>query len=68
VEQNELHEKMENALMELDFEDREIIILKEFEQMSYKEIAITLEIPLGTVMSKLYYARKKLAKKLEGLI
>ena len=68
MEQNELHEKMENALMELDFEDREIIILKEFEQMSYKEIAITLEIPLGTVMSKLYYARKKLAKKLEGLI
>ncbi len=68
IEKKELHEKLEKALIELDFEDREIIVLKEFQQMSYKEIAEMLKIPVGTVMSKLFYARKKLAKKLKGII
>ena len=48
-------------------EDREIIILKEFNEMSYKEIAEALNIPLGSVMSRLFYSRKKLAKILEEL-
>jgi RNA polymerase sigma-70 factor, ECF subfamily len=42
-------------------------MLKEFEDMSYQEIADTLGIPLGSVMSRLYYARKKLLKELELL-
>ncbi|HDL04184.1 MAG: RNA polymerase subunit sigma-24 [Candidatus Zixiibacteriota bacterium] len=50
------------ALSELSFEDREIIVLKHFRDMSYDEIAKLLNIPKGTVMSRLYYARKKLAK------
>jgi RNA polymerase sigma-70 factor (ECF subfamily) len=47
--------------MQLDFDDREIITLQHFRGMSYDEIASTLGIPRGTVMSRLYYARKKLA-------
>ena len=64
-EKEEAREKLEKAMSELNFEDREILILKEFEDYSYKEIADALDIPIGTVMSRLYYARKKLAGKLE---
>lgn len=51
---------LRQALMELEFEDREIITLQHFRGMSYDEIADLLGIPRGTVMSRLYYARKKL--------
>lgn len=48
--------------MQLDPGEREILTLKEFENFSYEEIADVLEIPVGSVMSKLYYSRKKLSK------
>ena len=54
--------KLREALMGLSFEDREIITLQHFRGMSYEEIAELLDIPKGTVMSRLYYARKRLAK------
>lgn len=54
----QLHE----ALRALPFDDREIVTLQHFRGMSYDEIAELLDIPRGTVMSRLYYARKKLAK------
>jgi RNA polymerase sigma-70 factor (ECF subfamily) len=54
-------QRLRDALMRLDFDDREIITLQHFRGMSYDEIASTLGIPRGTVMSRLYYARKKLA-------
>jgi RNA polymerase sigma-70 factor (ECF subfamily) len=53
--------RLRRALMELSFDDREIITLQHFRGMSYEEIAVLLNIPRGTVMSRLYYARKKLA-------
>ncbi|MFQ6007723.1 MAG: RNA polymerase sigma factor [Candidatus Zixiibacteriota bacterium] len=53
--------KLRQALLELPFDDREIITLQHFRGMSYDEIANLLDIPRGTVMSRLYYARKKLA-------
>jgi len=53
------------ALMRLDFEEREIIMLKHFRDFSYNEISVLMKIPKGTVMSRLYYARKKLAKLLD---
>ena len=68
VEKQELYKNLELAISELDFEEREIIILKEFEEHSYKEIAELLNIPIGTVMSRLYYARKKLGRILEGMM
>jgi RNA polymerase sigma-70 factor (ECF subfamily) len=54
--------RLRAALMQLGFEEREIITLQHFRGMSYSEIAELLEIPKGTVMSRLYYARKRLAK------
>ena len=53
------------AINQLEIEDREIIILKEFEVVHYEEIAEILNIPVGAVMSRLFYARKKLADKLK---
>ena len=61
-ERNEVREKLWQGLLGLKIEDREVIILKEFNEMSYKEIADVLNIPVGSVMSRLFYARKKLAK------
>lgn len=58
--------KLRESLLELSFEDREIITLQAFRGMAYDEIAGLLEIPKGTVMSRLYYARKKLAKLMGG--
>lgn len=66
LEQNELKNRIQEALFNLRESDRNIIILKEFQSYSYKEISELMEIPIGTVMSKLFYARKKLAEKLKG--
>jgi RNA polymerase sigma-70 factor (ECF subfamily) len=44
---------------------REIILMRHFHQLAYKEIAQALEIPIGTVMSRLYGARRALGKTLE---
>ncbi|MBU0982347.1 MAG: RNA polymerase sigma factor [candidate division Zixibacteria bacterium] len=61
VMKKEMVASLRRALMELSFEDREIITLQHFRGMSYDEIATMLDIPRGTVMSRLYYARKRLA-------
>jgi RNA polymerase sigma-70 factor (ECF subfamily) len=66
-EEHEMRDLIWKGLMSLKAEDREILVLKEFQEMSYNEIAETLEIPLGSVMSRLYYAKKKLAKLLGDL-
>lgn len=67
LEQNERSRAVWLGLQHLKEKDREIIILKDFEDMSYQEISEILEIPLGSVMSRLYYARKKLLIELEYL-
>ena len=54
--------RLHESLRALPFDDREIVTLQHFRGMSYDEIAELLDIPRGTVMSRLYYARKKLAK------
>jgi RNA polymerase sigma-70 factor (ECF subfamily) len=48
------------ALLRLNNEQREIIFLKDYQGHSYAEIAEILSIPLGTVMSRLHHARRKL--------
>jgi len=50
------------ALAELPVEFRETIVLRELEGLAYREIALVLEIPIGTVMSRLARARKALAE------
>lgn len=57
---------LETALLALSVEDREIIGLKYLDGFSYDEIAEFLAIPKGTVMSRLFYARKQLQAKLTG--
>jgi RNA polymerase sigma factor (sigma-70 family) len=51
---------LKDAINELPVEFREVIVLRELEGLSYKEIAEIAGIPLGTVMSRLARARKKL--------
>ena len=64
-EEHELRDVVWQALKSLPEKDREIIILKEYQELSYKEISDVLGIPIGSVMSRLFYARQKLAKSLE---
>jgi len=52
------------AIAELPLEFREIVILREMEGFSYKEIADLADVPIGTVMSRLARARKLLRKRL----
>ncbi len=56
------------AIMGLKEEFREVIVLKHFHDMSYHEIAESLMVPDGTVMSRLYYARLALKKQLEPML
>jgi RNA polymerase sigma-70 factor (ECF subfamily) len=53
-------ETVQQALADLPVPSREILLLCEVEEMSYQEIAETLAIPIGTVMSRLFRARKAL--------
>ena len=53
-------EYLQNALLRLPVEYREVILLYEFEGLSYKELAVALGIPVGTVMSRLSRARRRL--------
>lgn len=57
--------ELEDALISLDREDREIVTLKYFDGLTYDELAERLQIPKGTVMSRLFHARRKLQAKLE---
>jgi RNA polymerase sigma-70 factor (ECF subfamily) len=50
------------ALRELPTEFLEVIVLREFEELSYKQIADTVQVPVGTVMSRLARARGRLAQ------
>jgi len=67
----EARDLISSALRKLDAPARVILILREFEGLSYQEIAEALDLPLGTVESRLYRARarlrKLLAPELEGL-
>lgn len=59
---SENRQQLWQAISRLKANDREIIILKDLEGLSYREISDMLDIPEGSVMSRLYYARKRLAK------
>ncbi|UCC73579.1 MAG: sigma-70 family RNA polymerase sigma factor [Gemmatimonadota bacterium] len=66
AERSELAALVEAAIDRLSDREREVLVLKEFEGLRYREIAELLGIPIGTVMSRLYTARRNLASGLEG--
>jgi len=55
---------IERALAELPLEFREVIVLRELHELSYKEISTVTGVPIGTVMSRLARARRRLASAL----
>jgi len=57
---------IERALAALSPTDREIVMLRHFDGLSYAELADSLGIPIGTVMSRLFNARKRLRDGLSG--
>ena len=63
--QEERSVTVQSAILSLPEACRAVLVLREYEGMSYHEIADALEIPVGTVMSRLNYARKVLKDKLE---
>jgi RNA polymerase sigma-70 factor (ECF subfamily) len=65
VSSSERAETVQQAVLSLPEACRAVLVLREYEGLSYQEIANTLDIPLGTVMSRLNYARKLLRDKLE---
>ena len=58
----ELAEKIQQALETVPEKHRAILLLREVEGMSYEDLSRTLEIPKGTVMSRLFHARTKVQK------
>lgn len=60
VARKQLRLRLEDAIARLPEIARETLVLREVEGLSYAEIAKTLEVPKGTVMSRLHYARKQL--------
>jgi RNA polymerase sigma-70 factor (ECF subfamily) len=61
------HEQVRQAIQQLPVDFREIILLREFEELSYQEIATILDCPAGTVMSRLARARASLRKLLSAV-
>jgi RNA polymerase sigma-70 factor, ECF subfamily len=61
-------EQVRAAIQQLPVEFREIVILREYEELSYQEIAELLDCPPGTVMSRLARARAKLRDLLAGTL
>jgi RNA polymerase sigma-70 factor (ECF subfamily) len=66
LEREELRKRIDSAMEHLSHEHRTVLVLHEFQEMEYKEIAKTMGCSIGTVMSRLFYARRKLATLLSG--
>jgi RNA polymerase sigma-70 factor (ECF subfamily) len=67
LERTELRARIDRALGQLSYEHRTVLILHEFQELEYKEIAKRMSCSIGTVMSRLFYARRKMAALLAGL-
>jgi RNA polymerase sigma-70 factor, ECF subfamily len=67
LERGELRQRIDRALAQLSHEHRTVLVLHEFEELEYKEIAKRMKCSIGTVMSRLFYARRRMASLLQGL-
>src|SRR5204863_2185145 len=61
-----MDEQLVHALEDLPPDYQTVLLLWAIEEFTYKEIAAALEIPIGTVMSRLYRARQRLSEQLHG--
>jgi len=68
LDRKELQEKLNRAMDSLSEKHRIVLILREVEGLTYEEIAATLNIHAGTVMSRLHHARKNMQKELQGYL
>jgi RNA polymerase sigma-70 factor (ECF subfamily) len=66
LERSQLKDRIFEAMQHISPEQRQIVLLREVEGYSYKEISDTMDIPEGTVMSRLFYARRKLQELLRS--
>jgi RNA polymerase sigma factor (sigma-70 family) len=57
-------ERLRTAIEELPAEFREVVVLKDLQGLSYREIAEIVEVPIGTVMSRLSRGRQRLTDRL----
>ena len=67
LERAELRARIDKALGQLSEAHRTVIVLCEFQSLEYKEIAKAMDCSIGTVMSRLFYARRRLASLLADL-
>jgi RNA polymerase sigma-70 factor (ECF subfamily) len=67
MEKDELRRRIDEAMGKLTDAHRTVLVLHEFDGLEYKEIAKKVGISIGTVMSRLFYARRRLATLLQGL-
>ena len=67
LERSELRQRIDKALGQLSYEHRTVLVLHEFDELEYKEIARQMGCSIGTVMSRLFYARRRLAALLADL-
>lgn len=67
LERGELRARIDRGLAQLSPEHRTVLVLHEFEELDYKGIAKAMDCSIGTVMSRLFYARRKLAAVLADL-
>ena len=68
LEGQERLEQVRRAVLALPSASRAVMILREYEGLSYQEISLALDIPIGTVMSRLNYGRKQLRQTLASYL
>ena len=68
AEKREIEDGVRSGLLDLDPMHRLVLVMSFYQGMTYSEIAEALEIPLGTVKSRVYYAEKKLRDKLKRFV
>jgi RNA polymerase sigma-70 factor, ECF subfamily len=68
ISQGDVKKQVNEAMQRLPIEFREIIVLREIEELSYKEIAAVTGTPIGTVMSRLSRGRRLLAEYLNAAV
>jgi RNA polymerase sigma-70 factor (ECF subfamily) len=66
LERSELRKRIDQAMEQLSEAHRTVLILHEFQQLEYKAIAKVMKCSLGTVMSRLFYARRRMASLMAG--